>query len=107
MGDTTREPPAECEDPDGKRSRQENGNERYATVIRDRKPGVVVVELVATVTGRDPTDLDPLYEAVDSDAVDALFEPADEDEVTVTFTYSEYTVQVMSGELVVVVDGRN
>lgn len=32
-----------------------------------------VVEEVATVTETDPTDLDPLYEFVDPDCLDAIF----------------------------------
>lgn len=41
---------------------------------RDRsdRATTALVEAVATVTGRKPTDLPPLYESVDTDALEAL-----------------------------------
>ena len=38
------------------------------------KPSTAVVELVASINDEDPTDLEPLYEYVDPDALDTLFD---------------------------------
>lgn len=58
-----------------------------------------VVSAVADVTGTDPVELEPLYTAVDSDALDALFEhsPAgvDRTPARLEFTYSGCTVEVI------------
>lgn len=58
-----------------------------------------VVEAVADAEGTDPLELEPLYETVDPDALDALFsgidgEPIGEGEVS--FTYHGYEVSVDS-----------
>jgi hypothetical protein len=49
-----------------------------ATTTRDgddaERPSRSVIEAVADATERDPTDLDPLYETIDPDALDAIFE---------------------------------
>lgn len=36
-------------------------------------PSAAVVETVADVVGRDPTEIGPLYDSVDPDALDSLF----------------------------------
>lgn len=56
-----------------------------------------VVETVANFHGVDPTDLDPLYSAIDPDGLDALFAPTESDrglEGEVTFQYENVTVSV-------------
>lgn len=40
---------------------------------RERKPSVAVIEAVAAAEGVAPTELDPLHERIDLDAVDQLF----------------------------------
>lgn len=58
---------------------------------------IAVVEAVAAVSGRDATDLPPLYESVDADALNTLFDPAGVDSdrpMSVSFTYVGYGVRV-------------
>lgn len=61
-----------------------------------------VVSAVAAARGRDPTDLDPLFEAIDPDALDGLYERDGfgraQSSVRVEFTYC-------GCEVVVDVDG--
>ena len=63
-------------------------------------PSSVVVESIASITDRDRFDLDPLYQVVDPDALDALFEPrvdgCHRGEGEVTFAYHGYEVAVRS-----------
>lgn len=56
-----------------------------------------VVERVAEAEGVDPLDLDPLYEAIDPDALDKLCGGADYDarsSARIVFDYNGYTVVV-------------
>jgi len=41
--------------------------------IGDERPSIAVVSAVADVTGTDPSELDPLYETIDPDALNSLF----------------------------------
>jgi hypothetical protein len=68
-------------------------------------PSTGVVETIARATDRDPTTLDPLFETVDLEALDALL-GADErttaGETVVSFQFSEREITVSStGEVVV------
>lgn len=47
------------------------------TATRDRSESVSrsVIAAVAEATGTDPTAMQPLYEVVDPDALDAIFDP--------------------------------
>ena len=58
----------------------------------------IVATIVATLAGVAPTELDPLYESVDTDVLDALFaQPApsaDGHPVSVEFRYAGYHLQV-------------
>ena len=38
----------------------------------DESPSMAVIDLVAAVTGTDPVELDPLYDAIDPEVVDSL-----------------------------------
>lgn len=67
---------------------------RRATWTEDENPSAVVVELVAEVTGRAPTDLEPLQQSVDTDALNALFDSAEASQLDVTFTYEGLDVHV-------------
>lgn len=61
-----------------------------------------IVETVAAVTGRESTDLSPLYSALDPDALEAIMAPRRADSVRLTFTYEACIVTVASsGEVVV------
>lgn len=63
----------------------------------ERPVSRTVVETVAEASGVAPMEIDqPLYEAVDPDALDRLFEPADEAVVggQVIFSYAGYEVTV-------------
>ena len=62
---------------------------------------MAVVEAVAEATGRDPTELNPLYEYIDGDNLDGLLRGADQ-EVTVSFDYGRVQVEISaSGPLTV------
>lgn len=66
-----------------------------------------VVLAVADKTGGDPTDLPPLYEAINPDSLDALFEPSREGDgpdrrsCEVRFSYAGREVRVRNGEVTV------
>jgi len=58
-----------------------------------------VIAAVAEASDRDPTELDPLYEYIEPDALDTLFhsyssDEEDQDEVYLEFTYTTYCVAV-------------
>lgn len=65
-----------------------------------------VVEAVATVTGTDPTEFEPVATTIDPDALDALFAPRDSgqrrDRGYVRFPVAGHDVTVYAhGEIVV------
>lgn len=65
-----------------------------------------LVEAIAAATDRDQTDLTPLYEYVDVDALDALLDVSTGDPVDVAFTYDGIRVRVSSvGRIEVGADG--
>lgn len=60
-----------------------------------RSVSTSVVQTVAQATNREPDELEPLYDVVDPDALDALFEGDDASaRVRVVFTYEGYQVTV-------------
>ena len=65
---------------------------------------VAVIEAVAAAAGRDPTELPPLYETVDPDALDSLFahrrQRSAPDECRFAFAYAGYDVVVSDGSCV-------
>lgn len=63
-------------------------------------PSHEIVDAVSSAEGVGPTDLPPLFEAIDPEALDALFR-SDAD-VEVTFDYQGYEVTVRDGANVVV-----
>ena len=72
-------------------------------------PPIAVVETIAVALDREPTALEPLYESVDLDALDALLEAKDSSatpgDLTVTFTVADREATVHgSGEVVVRAD---
>lgn len=67
-------------------------------------PAEAVVQTVAVAADRDPAALEPLYDAVDPDALNALVRGDGKltDSVTVTFVYADRQVTVHgTGEVVV------
>jgi hypothetical protein len=73
------------------------------TARDDWAPGVPasqrVVEVVATVTETDPVLMEPLFDAVDPDALDDLFAPTCDERVRpstgcVTFRYEKCVVEL-------------
>lgn len=60
----------------------------------DESPCVGVVSAVAAVAGREPIAMEPLYDAVDPDALDRLVGGGAIDLARVTFEYLGYTVTV-------------
>lgn len=74
------------------------------------QPSTAVAEAVATATDREPTELTPIYESIDSDALDTLVVPAEDgggDSVHITFRYEGVDVVVDSHRGVEVrVDGE-
>ncbi|AFZ72973.1 HalOD1 output domain-containing protein [Natronobacterium gregoryi] len=67
-------------------------------------PSLRVVDALATVTDTDPLELEPLYHAVDPEALDRLFQEEANGHATVRFDYQEHTVEVR-GDGTVAVDG--
>lgn len=61
-----------------------------------------VIYAVANANGVDPTDLDPLYDTIDPDALDSLFGSGTEG--TIAFAYEGHDVAV-NGDDTVAVDG--
>lgn len=53
-----------------------------------------VVETVAEELNTDPTKLDPLYEYVDTEALDSIFHPGNTVNGSVSFDYSGCNVTV-------------
>jgi len=69
-------------------------------------PSIAVIETVAVALGREGTTLEPLYESIDPDALDALIRSDDlaatANDTTVTFTVADQQVTVHSrGDVVV------
>lgn len=63
-------------------------------------PSTRVVEHVAEHTGVDPLELDPLYNAIDPDALDQLFRRSGTEVgvCTLEFSYAGYLVTVAVGD---------
>lgn len=70
-------------------------------------PSTAVIETVAIAVNREPTTVEPLYESVDPDALDALVQSnsslsENSDTVTVSFTFADQQVTVHgTGEVIV------
>ena len=71
-----------------------------------------IIAAVATVADTEPTELEPLYDCVDPDALNALFRPLSEDQPRshgcLSFSLDEYEVTVQGhGEIIVDVSDIN
>lgn len=63
------------------------------------QPSTAVAEAVATATGREPTELEPIHESIDTDALDKIVTPTDTEgdaPVNVSFMYEGVEVLVDS-----------
>lgn len=61
------------------------------------QPSAAVAEAVATATDREATELDPIYESIDTDALDNLISPTDTERsgaVHISFVYEGVDVHV-------------
>lgn len=72
-------------------------SERY-DAESDRSVSLLVVQLVAIASDRDPVDLPPLARSVDTDALDAVVDSTlvegDEKSVRVSFEYGGYRIVI-------------
>lgn len=59
-------------------------------------PSTAVVEAIAAATDRDHTELPPLYEYVEVDALDTLVTATTDHRVDVSFTYDGVRVRISS-----------
>lgn len=66
--------------------------------LEETPASMAIVATLANVTDTDPTDMRPLYSAVDPDAVDALVraQPGAHGDTHVTFTHEGHEVRVAS-----------
>lgn len=70
-------------------------------------PSTAVIETVAAAVNREPTNLEPLYESLDSDSLDTLLRSTgcaseDAETVTVSFSFADRQVTVHSrGDVIV------
>jgi hypothetical protein len=77
-----------------------DGNVFHAAYPRDdAAPSIAVVSALAVISDTDPTAIEPLQSAVDTDALDALLARhfADGKDVDVTFAVDGHDVTVASG----------
>jgi hypothetical protein len=74
----------------------------------ESSPSTEIVERIAARAEVSSDDLEPLYEAIDPEALNALFAPrtngSDRTGGQVTFTYAGYTVTVTSDRRAVRID---
>lgn len=68
-------------------------------------PSFAVVTVVSNITGRDPMELDPLYESIDSDALDALCAADTSSGFQLTFRYNGCEITVGPDDVVEVMPG--
>lgn len=69
---------------------------RQTTWTAEKGPSAVVAELVADVTGREQTDLEPLHYTIDAEALNTLCDSARTAHLEITFTYEGVDVRITS-----------
>lgn len=92
---------------DGGASTNVRGSIRAEFDWSEVTPSTAVIESVAIAADREPTAIEPLYETVDPDALDALIRSGgsnstDGDAASVTFALDGFEVTVQRGGTVVV-----
>ena len=94
---------------DGERNPDADGVIRAAFDWSSEDPTTAVVEAVAIAADREPTAIEPLYGAVDPDALDALVRSngtaAEGADATVSFPFAGHDVTVRGDGTVVVRPG--
>lgn len=74
----------------------------------DKSPSICVVETVSEATGTDLMDLQPLYDAIDPDALDKLIGSPDQfTEGCIQFRYEGCTITVDAGGWIAVSSETN
>lgn len=79
-----------------------DGSERGPEPEPFESPSLNLAASIAEITGSELESMPPLYDAVDTDALDTILES--ESTIEVTFEYDGHTVEVTDDE--VLVDGR-
>lgn len=74
--------------------------EESAFAVRDGPPSETVVRALTEAEGEEPTEMRPLYDVIDLEALDALFRGPNPG--TVTFDYGEHTIVVRQDAEVVI-----
>lgn len=94
---------------DGERSSNGDGAIQVEFDRASKAPSAAVVEAVAIASDREPTAIEPLYGAVDPDALDALVRSngtgSQDAHATVSFSFAGHSVTVHGDGTVVVRPG--
>lgn len=61
---------------------------------KEEQVSTALVQEIAAAEGVDPTELPPLYDAIDTDALDALVQQSGAADVTVEFDYGNYRIHI-------------
>ncbi|WP_248518072.1 HalOD1 output domain-containing protein [Salinarchaeum laminariae] len=80
-----------------------DGAQTAVPVSSQEPPSLTIVTAIANAIGDDPTAMNPLYETVDTDALDRLLES--DATLEIVFEYEGHAVEVGS-DGVVTVDGE-
>lgn len=77
---------------------QDSGELRATFDTRATRPTTAVISALAVALDTDPLDIDPLFYAIATDALDALLDPDGwgNDVTVVEFSYDQYDVEVCS-----------
>lgn len=70
-----------------------------------RTASIAVIDAISAISGTDPTELPPLYERVDPDALNALFDSRNghgDSDLQVEFSYNGFEVTVQDGPRVTI-----
>ena len=90
----------------GPESKEEDGTVRAQYDWASTPPPIAVVKTLAVALNREERALEPLYESVDPDALDALLQSngpsATPSDLTVRFTVADQQITVHSGGDVIV-----
>lgn len=91
---------------DGDPACEDEGRIRAEFDWSSRAPSGAIIETVAIAANAEPTEIEPLYDSVDPDALDALVRLNGRDpkngDVTVAFTFAGHEVRVRSDGVVIV-----
>lgn len=79
-------------------------DETYYFKTGDAELSQSIIDAVAYVTGKDPLDIEPLYDAVDADALNALFDHRLDGRVS--FEVEDVEVTVAGSDEIIVEDSR-